>query len=162
MTRTIDSSVAYFLKLQSSLLSLPIREFKKLRLLLQQKLHFQIKLCFRLTVLLLFLFYHVVQNRRGALSLAWHEWFPRKSKEWKIYCCGLALSPEPQIGSLRSTTRRQRQRHKFCIFSQQKPAKHHFTAREDMNSTNWPGSQCVASHLSWPHRYRGGHGFESR
>ena len=28
MTRTIDSSVAYFLKLQSSLLSLPIREFK--------------------------------------------------------------------------------------------------------------------------------------
>ena len=83
MTRTIesDSSVAYFLKLQSSLLSLPIREFKKLRLLLQQKRHFKIKLCFRLTVSLLFLFYHVVQNRRGALSLAWHEWFPRKSKE---------------------------------------------------------------------------------
>ena len=50
MTRTIDSSVAYFLKLQSSLLSLPIREFKKLRLLLQQKRHFKIKLCFRLTV----------------------------------------------------------------------------------------------------------------
>ena len=26
---------------------------------------------------------------------------------------------------------------------------HHFTAREDMNSTNWPRSQCVASQLSW-------------
>ena len=83
MTRTIDSSVAYFLKLQSSLLSFPIREFKKLRLLLQQKRHFKIKLCFRLTVPRLFHVdrYHVVQNRRGALSLAWHEWFPRKSIE---------------------------------------------------------------------------------
>ena len=79
MTRTIDSSVAYFSKLQSSLLSLPIREFKKLRL--QQKRHFKIKLCFKLTVPRLFHVDHVVQNRRGALSLAWHEWFPRKSKE---------------------------------------------------------------------------------
>ena len=25
---------------------------------------------------------------------------------------------------------------------------HHFTAREGINSTNWPRSQCVASHLS--------------
>ena len=41
---------------------------------------------------------------------------------------------------------------------------HHFTSREDMNSINWPRSQL------WPHssvgrashRYRGGHGFESR
>ena len=81
MTRTIDSSVAYFSKLQSSLLSLPIREFKKLRLLLQQKRHFEIKLCFKLTVPRLFHVDHVVQNRQGALSLAWHEWFPRKSKE---------------------------------------------------------------------------------
>ena len=50
MRRTIDSSVANFLKLQSSLLSLPIREFKKLRLLLQRKRHFKIELCVRLTV----------------------------------------------------------------------------------------------------------------
>ena len=54
LTRTINSSVAYFSKLQSSLLSLPIREFKKLRLLLQQKRHFKIKLCFKLTVPRLF------------------------------------------------------------------------------------------------------------
>ena len=81
MTSTIDSSVAYFLKLQSALLSLPIREFKKLRLLLQPKRHFKIKLCFRLTVSRLFHVDYVVENRRGALSLAWHEWFPRKSKE---------------------------------------------------------------------------------
>ena len=38
---------------------------------------------------------HVVQNRRTALSLAWYEWF--SLKEWKIYCCELALSSEPQI-----------------------------------------------------------------
>ena len=81
MTRTIDSSVAYFMKVRSSLLSLPIREFKKLRLLLQQKLHFKIKLCFRLTISRLFHVDHVVENRRGILSLAWHECFPRKSKE---------------------------------------------------------------------------------
>ena len=35
---------------------------------------------------------HVVQNRRSALSLSWHEWFSCKGKEWKIYCCELALS----------------------------------------------------------------------
>ena len=43
---------------------------------------------------------------------------------------------------------------------------HHFTVREDMNSINWPRSQCVASYTSsvgWAsHRYRGGHGFDSR
>ena len=69
MTRTIDSSVAYFSKLQSSLLSLSIREFTKLRLLLQQKRHFKIKLYFKLTVPRLFHVDHV-QNRRGALSLS--------------------------------------------------------------------------------------------
>ena len=31
------------------------------------------------------------------LSLAWHEWFSCKGKGWKIYCCELALSSEPQI-----------------------------------------------------------------
>ena len=38
-----------------------------------------------------------VQNRRSALSLAWHEWLSGKGEEWKIYCCGFALSSEPQI-----------------------------------------------------------------
>ena len=41
---------------------------------------------------------------------------------------------------------------------------HHFTAREDMNSTNWPRSQCVANHSSVgraSHRYHGGDRFES-
>ena len=49
------------------------------------------------SVLRLFHFHHVVQNRRSALSLAGHSWFSRKGKEWKIYCCELALSSEPQI-----------------------------------------------------------------
>ena len=42
---------------------------------------------------------------------------------------------------------------------------HHFTARENMNSINWPRSQYVWLHSSVgraSHRYRGGHGFESR
>ena len=44
------------------------------------------------------LFYvgNVAQNRRSALSLAWHEWFSCKGKEWKVYCWRLALSPESQ------------------------------------------------------------------
>ena len=103
MRRTIDSPVASFLKLRSPLLSLSIRGLKKLWLLL--------------TVSRLFHVDHVVQNRRGALLLAWHEWFSLKSKEWKIYCCGLVLSSEPQIGSLRSTAR---QCHKFCIFDERR------------------------------------------
>ena len=70
MRRTIVSSVDNFFKLLSSLLSLPIREFKKLRLLLQRKRHFKIEFCIRLTVSRLFHVDHVVQNRRGLLSFA--------------------------------------------------------------------------------------------
>ena len=40
--------------------------------------------------------FYVAQNRRSALSLAWHEWFSCKGKEWKFYCCRLTLSPESQ------------------------------------------------------------------
>jgi len=74
-----------------------IREFKKLRLLLQQKRHIKIELWVWLSILRLFHVDHVVQNRRTALSVAWYQWFSRKGKEWKIYCCELALSSEPQI-----------------------------------------------------------------
>ena len=56
-----------------------------------------IKLNFALSLLQLFHVDHVVQNRRTAISLAWHEWFSCKGKEWKIYCCELALWSEPQI-----------------------------------------------------------------
>ena len=55
--------------------ALVIREFKKLRRQLQRKRHIKIELCVKLSVLRLFRVYHVVQNRRTALSLAWHEWF---------------------------------------------------------------------------------------
>ena len=37
-----------------------------------------------------------MQNRRSVLSLAWHEQFSYKGKDWKNYCCGIALSSEPQ------------------------------------------------------------------
>ena len=73
------------------------REFKKLQRLLQRKRHIKIELCVRLSILRLFHVGHVVQNRRSALSLAWYKWFSYKSKEWKIYCCELALLSEPQI-----------------------------------------------------------------
>ena len=49
------------------------RELKKLRWLLEQKVHIKTELCVRLSVLRLFHVGHVVQNRRCALSLAWHE-----------------------------------------------------------------------------------------
>ena len=68
-----------------------------LRRLLQRKHHTKRGLCVRFSVLLLFRVGNVVQNRRSALSLARHEWFSCKGKEWKrIYCSGLALSTEPQ------------------------------------------------------------------
>ena len=73
------------------------RKFKNLRPQLQRKRHIQIELCVKLSLLRLFHVGHVVQNRRSALSLAWHEWLSCKGKEWKIYCCELALSSEPRI-----------------------------------------------------------------
>ena len=44
------------------------------------------ELCVRLNVQRLFHVGHVVQNRWSVLSLAWHEWFSWKGREWKIYC----------------------------------------------------------------------------
>ena len=50
-------------------------EFKKLQRQLQRKRHIKIELCVKLILLRLFRVDHVAQNRRTALSLAWHEWF---------------------------------------------------------------------------------------
>ena len=58
-----------------------IREFKKLRRQQQGKRHIKIVLFVKLSLLRLFHVDHVVQNRRSALSLAWHEWFSCKGKE---------------------------------------------------------------------------------
>ena len=71
-----------------------IREFRKLQRLLQRKRRFKIELCVGLSVLRLFQVGRFVQSRRTAHSLAWHEWFSRKGKEWKVY--SFALSSEPQ------------------------------------------------------------------
>ena len=59
------------------------REFKKLRRQLQRKRHIKIELCVKWSIFRLFYVGHIVQNRRSALSLAWHEWFSCKGKEWK-------------------------------------------------------------------------------
>ena len=74
------------------------REFKKLRRLLQRKRHIEIELCVRFSVLRLFHIQgYVARNRRSVHSFAWHEWVSCNRREWKIYCCGFALSSETQI-----------------------------------------------------------------
>ena len=79
------------------LLSSRTREFKTLQRQLQRKRHIKIELCVKLSLLQLFHVGSLVQKRRSALSLAWHEWFSCKGKELKIYCCELALSSKLQI-----------------------------------------------------------------
>ena len=54
-------------------------------MLLQWKRLIQIELRNRLSALRLFHVGHLVENRRSALSLSWHEWSSGESKEWKIY-----------------------------------------------------------------------------
>ena len=78
-------------------LEIMIRELKKLRRQLQGNVSLQLNFGVELSLLRLFHVHHVVQNRRSALSLAWHEWFSCKGKEEKIYCCELPSSTEPQI-----------------------------------------------------------------
>ena len=48
---------------------------------MQGKRHIKIELCVKLSLLRLFHVDHVVQNRRTALSLVWHEWFSCKGKD---------------------------------------------------------------------------------
>ena len=69
-----------------------LREFRKLRHQLQRKHNIKIELCVKLSVLRLFHVEYLAQNRRSVLWLAWHQWFSRKDKEWR-----LALSSQPQI-----------------------------------------------------------------
>ena len=58
-----------------------LRKFKKLRTTAAaKKRHFKIELHIRLSLSRLFHVHHVVQNRRGPLSLAWHEWFSRNER----------------------------------------------------------------------------------
>ena len=60
------------------------REFKKLRRLLQRKRQIKKDLQVRLIALRLFSIGHNAQNKRGALSLAWHECFSFKGGELRI------------------------------------------------------------------------------
>ena len=68
-------------------------EFKKLRRIRQRKPHIKKILCVRFIVLLCW----SRCTKQWILSLSWHEWFSCEGKEWKIYCCVLALSSESQI-----------------------------------------------------------------
>ena len=96
-----ESGIPFFEKNSNYVLTprrlLFIRELKKLRRQLQGQRLIKIELCVKLSLLRLLHVDHVVQNRRSALSLAWHDWFSCEGKEGKIYCFKLALSSEPQI-----------------------------------------------------------------
>ena len=91
--QTTDSFVKHR-KVTLSVRPWEIREFKKLRRQLQWNRDIKIELCVKLSLLRLFHVGHSVQNWRTALSLAWHEWFSCKGKDWKIYCCEFASSSE--------------------------------------------------------------------
>ena len=58
------------------------------------------KLNFALSVLRLFHVGHVVQKRRAALSFARHEWLLCNAMNVRFPAASVALSSEPQIGSL--------------------------------------------------------------
>ena len=81
-----------------------ITKFKKSRRLLQRKRHIKIELCVWLSILRLSHVGRVARNRRSALFPAWYKWFSCKGKEWKIYCCVLALSSEPKIWNFHVVT----------------------------------------------------------
>ena len=89
--------------------NLQYRQFKKLRRQLQRKRHIKIELCVKLSLLRLFHVGRLVQNRRSALLLAWHEWFSCKGKERKLYCCELALSSNIKYENFTSSFARLRQ-----------------------------------------------------
>ena len=93
-----------------------IKEFKRLRRLLQQERHIKVELWVRLGTLRLFHVGHVSQNRPNAVSLAWHEWFSCQGREWKIYGCGFALSPELSLCRLTDYVRRMHQK-ACCTYS---------------------------------------------
>ena len=100
-------------------------------------LSIKIELYGRLSVLRLFQVGQVVRNRRSLLSLAWHEWFSKKGREWKIFCCGLALSAGPQIWKFhviwQTTSKNFNKKRKILIkilinFSSFNPSNHWFMA----------------------------------
>ena len=86
-----DSAFIQFCKNEEENGSCPqpnLKEFKKLRQLLQRKRHFNMEFCVGLNVLRLSHVSHVVQNRRSAFRLAWRKWFSRKGKNESFTVAG--------------------------------------------------------------------------
>ena len=77
-----------FLKLQATLLKLPIREFKNRRWLRQRKRQFEIELCVSLSVSRLFQGDHVVQNRRTHFLLLCTNGFHVNAKNGRFTAPG--------------------------------------------------------------------------
>ena len=103
------------------------------------------KLNFALSLLRLFHVGRVVQNKRIALSLAWHEWFSCKGREWKIYCCELALSLEHEIFTRKNFTSSFGRRHQN-IEPKSVPHVQHDYFSSFNQSKHW----LVALSLTWP------------
>ena len=80
------------------------REFTKLGRQLQRKRHIKIELCVKLSLLRLFYVGRVVQNRRSALSLAWHEWFSCKGCELALSRCRQNIKYENFTSSCQNIT----------------------------------------------------------
>ena len=85
-------------------------EFKRQRRLLQRKRQIEIELCVNLSVFRLFHVGHVVQNRRSALSFAWHEMGPmHRMKDLLLRARGVVrtsnikISPRPLTGYVEKT-----------------------------------------------------------
>ena len=56
---------------------------------------------FALSVLRLFYVGHVVQNRRSALSLAWHEWSRQRMKDLLLRAGGVVRTSNMKISRRR-------------------------------------------------------------
>ena len=76
-------------------------------------------------------------------SSAWlSRWTSRRSSTWRRHSVPAPVGR----GSVVSWSAKKNKQYFYKYFIY---ISHHFTAREDMNSTNWPCSQWVTSQLSW-------------
>ena len=77
----------------------------------------------------------------GARSIYWVHIFPCSDMAWSICTAVVDESEDWSFSKLIFTFIHNRSTHRnFFIYTSR-----HFTARKDMNSINWPRSQCVAS-----------------
>ena len=110
------------------------REFRKLRRLLQRKRHTEIVFCDYSTSITL--------DKIGQMSLIGTNGSHVRGKEWNTYCCGLALSSEPQIWKLHDI---EWLRHKIAPNSVRHLQHDYFSSFNQSNLDLWR-SRCRCCH----------------